>query len=858
MPFPSQGAGVYLQCVSFHTMRALAPLLLRGVILLVPLIALLPIARLVIDWVEFAKLVEVPLDPLPPRGFDWVSWQDQDGEIIATFVYKQGPAYAAGLREGAALFQLEYQQFFSAEDVKRVIERSPVQELTYEVLQDGELVMIDIPISRYPTFLYPLGRTLWVATGWLFAVATFIHVLALLIVVPLGRRTRKALQSSVLIGSALLWVGGNFARILIVQAVGPPDLSTPFIAATFDGLTMLSLVGWMLFPALLLRHTLLSTSALNASTRRLRGLLFIPPIILGLAVVTSAVRGSIGPLPPQSLIAPVLFYVCCYVAVSTGLIAFVRSSQDGAEEGLSVPSWSRVGNVAVFLLACAGAFFVYDALPALAGEDDAAAGGFTVLLQLFSAAPVVLVSLATLQFGRFDAVLTRALAYVSALGVIFFAFVGGVALIGVVGPPGLDENRIVLGLWVVLLLLLIERLAQPVRRFFGDLFITDRQRARQRLNRFGDRIRSYIDPERLAFDTVQNVGEAFDVRSGVLFLRTGMDTPQERWVQASYQPEPPYFTQAELTRIWSKLQEDGTVWARNPELNESSLPASDSERLKRIGVALAVPVTSGRGEPSGALVLSMKSRRRAVFNLEDVEMLRALCAQLGLATERLGLIERERALIQESAEAQMAALRAQINPHFLFNALNTIAALIAEKPEEAENTVQHLAAIFRYVLQAGRRLVVPLSEERRLVRQYLAIEQARFGDSLQVVESWDEGIDDLLVPAFALQTLVENAVKHGIERKRGGGQIALTGYRSQDGDLVIEVHDSGVGIPALFHVSKDVDPTDEYFGIGLRNVADRLSQLYGQQGLLSIRSAPDSGTSSLLHIPQHEAQTVSL
>src|SRR5690606_39741105 len=106
-----------------------------------------------------------------------------------------------------------------------------------------------------------------------------------------------------------------------------------------------------------------------------------------------------------------------------------------------------------------------------------------------------------------------------------------------------------------------------------------------------------------------------------------------------------------------------------------------------------------------------------------------------------------------------AALRAQINPHFLFNALNTIAALISEKPAEAEATVEHLARLFRYVLNAEGRLFVTLGEELRLVRVYLGIEQARFGEKLEVVERWDEGVEHVLIPAFAVQTLVEHAGK---------------------------------------------------------------------------------------------------
>ena len=846
--------------------RPRAVWLLRLAVVFTVLLALDPFGRLVADWVEYARVVRVPLEPLPPRGFDWVRWEDRDGEIVAAYVHPGGTAYEAGIREGAKLFQLEYQQFFSADDVKRVVERSPGMTLAYEVTQGDELRTFEVRVTRYPTFLYPLSASLWLASAWTFALAAFVHLLALLIVVPLALRSRRALRSSLLIGAALLWVGGNLARILIVAAAGPPELASAGVAGAFGTLTLASLIGWTLFPALLLWHGLLDARPVREATRPVRPLVFLPPVVLGGAAIVATVRGSLGPLPPDTFLAPILFYVCCYLAAATALIVLSPTAQEAVDDGPPTPTWSRVGSLVVLLLAVAGGLFVVGALPQIAGENDARAGAFIVLLQLFSVAPVVLVSLVTLRYGRFDTVVTRALAYVSVLGLVFFAFVGGTWLIGVLGPDGVTANPVVLGLWVVVLLVLVERLARPVRRVFADLIATDRQRARQRLNRFGDRVRYFLDAERLAHETVAAVGQALGVRSAVLFLCAEMGTPRERWVQAAYHPEPPYFTRAELARIWSKIQEEGRVWARNPELNESALPDGDGELLRSFGVALAVPVTGGRGEPAGVLVLGRRARRRAVYNLEDVEMLKALCGQLALATERLGLIEREKALVRQSAEAQLAALRAQINPHFLFNALNTIAALIAEKPAEAEATVQQLAGLFRHVLQTGSRTFVPLGEELRLVRQYLAIEQARFGDKLRVVERWDAGVEGVSVPAFAVQTLVENAVKHGIERKRGGGVVRLEGRRLDSGDVAVTVADTGVGIPALFPLGDgstplttggstplppgDAAPDYDFFGIGLRNVADRLEQLYGRGDLLSIESDPEAGTVVRLLLPE--------
>jgi len=297
-------------------------------------------------------------------------------------------------------------------------------------------------------------------------------------------------------------------------------------------------------------------------------------------------------------------------------------------------------------------------------------------------------------------------------------------------------------------------------------------------------------------------------------------------------------------------------------LNESDLPPEDDRLLRRHGVALAVPVAGGETEPAGLLVLGRKAQRRTVYNLEDVAMLRSLCGQLALAAERLALIEREKALVRESAEAQLVALRAQINPHFLFNALNTISALVEEKPRAAEGTVERLAAIFRHILRTGSQPFVPLADEIRLVEDYLAIEQVRFEDNLTVETSWDPALSDLPVPAFALQTLVENAVKHGIERKRGGGTLSLSSERTDDGLARIRVADTGLGIPALFAngdgsttlttgATSDAEPPD-FYGIGLRNVAARLERLYDRSDLLRFTSAPGTGTVAELLIPTED------
>jgi signal transduction histidine kinase len=195
-----------------------------------------------------------------------------------------------------------------------------------------------------------------------------------------------------------------------------------------------------------------------------------------------------------------------------------------------------------------------------------------------------------------------------------------------------------------------------------------------------------------------------------------------------------------------------------------------------------------------------------------------------------------------AATAQLAALRAQLNPHFLFNSLNSIAQLIHQDPDKAEACVERLAEILRYVLKRSEEDFVPLADELGMTHSYLEIEQARFEDRLRV-ES-DVAPDTLarLVPNLILQPLVENAVKHGLAAKLGPGTVRIEA-RVADDMLLLTVLDDGVGMSAntLSQAFETV--------VGLRNLRERLCHLYGQAGTPAIESRPGMGTRVEIRLP---------
>ena len=193
-----------------------------------------------------------------------------------------------------------------------------------------------------------------------------------------------------------------------------------------------------------------------------------------------------------------------------------------------------------------------------------------------------------------------------------------------------------------------------------------------------------------------------------------------------------------------------------------------------------------------------------------------------------------------ATEAELKALKAQINPHFLFNTLNTIAELIHADSERAEATVERLAEMFRYVLNGTERGLVPLEEELAFLDDYLEIERVRFGDRLRFTRAITPAALDVRVPSLLLQPLVENAVRHG---QGADGSIDLRVAISTDGDLaVIAISDQGPGLPPRYAIGEGA-------AHGLYNVDQRLRKTYGQAYGLEIGANQPMGTIVTLRIP---------
>ncbi len=250
--------------------------------------------------------------------------------------------------------------------------------------------------------------------------------------------------------------------------------------------------------------------------------------------------------------------------------------------------------------------------------------------------------------------------------------------------------------------------------------------------------------------------------------------------------------------------------------------------------------------PHVALLFGPPAAGRRLLS-DDVHLLEAVASvatrridALRVARERVARNMREQDMQRLATEAELRALRAQLNPHFLFNALTTIGYLIQNSPPRALETLLRLTRLLRGVLRRSAAEFSTLEDEIELVTSYLDIERARFEERLQVTIDAAGASPDTLIPTLLLQPLVENAVKHGVAPQRAGGRVRVAATE-RDGRLHIVVEDSGVGFePAT---------TRGGTGVGLRSVAERLRSHYAHAAALRVRSAHGEGTVIEIDIP---------
>jgi len=280
-------------------------------------------------------------------------------------------------------------------------------------------------------------------------------------------------------------------------------------------------------------------------------------------------------------------------------------------------------------------------------------------------------------------------------------------------------------------------------------------------------------------------------------------------------------------------------------------PVSSDRIASSADVVIPVPSRS----TSIQLAVSLRGDRRTLLTTE-VDLLSEIALHAGRRLddlereeERIERVRMEGRLSRQLVEAELRALRSQINPHFLFNSLNTIASLIPSEPEKAEKMTVRLSSIFRYVLIHADRPFSSLDEEMEFLRTLLEIEQIRFGERLSVVFEIEPAAEHLTIPSLILQPLVENAIKHGVAPKIGRSQIVIRA-KCINRVIQVDVEDDGVGLNrGSGHDSRLLARMTNGTGVGLQNVRDRLSSLYGGTAKLTLVDLASAGCRATLTVP---------
>jgi two-component system LytT family sensor kinase len=278
---------------------------------------------------------------------------------------------------------------------------------------------------------------------------------------------------------------------------------------------------------------------------------------------------------------------------------------------------------------------------------------------------------------------------------------------------------------------------------------------------------------------------------------------------------------------------------RSAVLSARDLPCDLVDCAVRGGVV--VPVDRGGGGTQGALIAVSDGPIAPGLVQATVETARWVAAQLALAE-----LDSSRARL---ARAEVRALRAQISPHFIYNALTAIASFVRTDPELARELILEFAEFTRYSFRAHGEFTT-LAEELRSIDRYLTIERARFGERLQVRLQIAPEVLPVGLPFLCLQPLVENAVRHGLSRKPGVGMVSIVA-RDAGAECHITVEDDGVGMdPAVLGGQAEEDPVEAGQHVGLSNVDDRLRSVFGDEFGLVVETAPGAGTKVSMRVPK--------
>lgn len=601
-----------------------------------------------------------------------------------------------------------------------------------------------------------------------------------------GRASGRSGHGRLLLATALLGLVWNIGALLIYGArdweIGEPSLW--FAALIFTALGFL--------PAVVVNSVLRFESGPAGA-----GYLFAIPayglsVIAGALHFAAAAGGGAAPSAPALQALTIGFSV-----LAVALLLYTRRT----------PIWKRA------FLVVALAVFAVSALHLSrhAGDDYP---WFVELIGHHASLPLVIAMLyQDYRFALADIFLKRALALIALVAVSFGLYVVAVApLLKMRDARGEAEPAavgVLLGVW------LGTALCYPYLRraviWFVDRVVLRREDYQDLLDHLA----------RMAAGS-EKADEILDLVSAR--LATALTADEVRW------------------RTGSETDVDGVELLLPAELVQVASP-EEAVGGRRFAAQVVIPTNDF---PRFVLRIGEMAGGRQLLS-DDIAFLESAALMLARRIDAVRVIHercernmREQEIGKLATEAELRALRAQLNPHFLFNALTTISHLIRTSPDRAGETLMRLTELLRAVLREPAGDFATLGEEVDLIDSYLAIERARFEERLRVSIDVPDDLRRVQLPPLVIQPLVENAIKHGIAPLRAGGEVKVTARLEPERMIRIVVSDTGRGMTARGS------------GVGLSSVEKRLNRYYGRAGSLLIESAPGAGTVVTLRLPLNE------
>lgn len=751
-------------------------------------------------------------------GNDWVRWANTPNGVVAVDVHPlvRNNAYLKDryIEVGDRLVSIEFVKIADAAQAEDMVHRFPTgKAMLYWVERDTsfsneqELKDIILLNSYQPQFSFHEKPLLWSLFPWMTVPGVFLALVSLLIVFPI-LRTRAASnwpELAVLFTALLMFVGLLVRHMFLL-------VQTEYFALGFErAFTSIFLCLLYLYPILFLLALLKG---------RWKWVAVLPAgagICMLWLVLPQVVGGQFWIYDQTAIRFTEVFFIGGVLASLGISIAEKWASRSRMDKVFHVVSAAYCG---LLLSQLVGLDFMN-----LSEE-------FLLFLSLGGLfIPLISSTASQLKFGRVSLVLNLSIQYT-----IFFAIILGLYFLVhfIFDSIGLKFKYqgflelVVLAILAMALRSLYLAYQDRFRRFF----VLSQQDREEQIKRFISLVPQYASSKSLLEDTVRELRNYFGAEKVTIWLRGEEVVGYRTDLKDDF-----------LADLFETLKKDGVeLWSRNKQLSSLEFPAVLEDALSDGGWDL-VNILLVRNEIEGLLLIGRK--KRGVYNLGDMETISRLVQQTRLTLSVLHLLERERLLMEKNYEANLTALRSQINPHFLFNTLNTISSLIHEEPDEAEEAVEKLAFIFRYTLKHSNQNLVPMRSELSLVKTYLEIEKLRFGDRMEVRYEVESLMEEVMVPAFVVQTLIENCVKHGIGKIIGKGLILIEVWE-EDGYMVCEIFDNGPGID-LSRVNAST---------GLNNILTRLEQIYQMKNLLYFENT-GRGTRVTLKIPIQHGQTES-